>query len=224
MNDNTSYDYEQDKYYAQNRLRFLQEIKTLLSCADGGHRWNHTLLRQAEINLGLREGEYFLLFSNDLFDIVRHFEEWRDNMMLEYLSKLEEPKKIREKIAEAVIYRLMGQYKSRNWQQICIKTASYLACPDHVFYSQSIGWKTCDRIWRWAGDKSVDFNYYSKRGILFSVYTASILFFMADRSENYLDTQNFIKTSLANIVNIAKFKPVFSLSKLQNIPIVRLFT
>jgi hypothetical protein len=57
-------------------------------------------------------------------------------------------------------------------------------------------------IWRYAGDKSDDFNYYSKRGLLLGVYTSTRLFYLSDDSKEFIKTKEFIATSLESKITI----------------------
>ena len=55
------------------------------------------------------------------------------------------------------------------------------------------GWyRTIDAIWRAAGDRSVDFNFYTKRGLLAAVYGATVLYWLDDRSEGNKATLDFL--------------------------------
>lgn len=189
------------------KLQFLQEIEKLLSSNLYNYKWNHQLLKQAEVNCGFKAGYYFMLFGADLQNIISAFEKWQDQSMLSYLRNSELPNSVREKIAKALIYRLMGNIEQRQGYKIMtLKSSTYLAWPQNAKASAQIAWRTCDLIWQYAGDKSLDFNYYSKRSLLLSVYMPAKLFFISDQSYNFLDTEEFIKTSLINIINIAKLK------------------
>src|SRR3546814_5806567 len=44
-------------------------------------------------------------------------------------------------------------------------------------------WRTADAIWRAAGDKAVDFSYYTKRATVGAVYSATLLVWLNDESE-----------------------------------------
>ncbi|CAH0518468.1 unnamed protein product [Peronospora belbahrii] len=49
-----------------------------------------------------------------------------------------------------------------------------------------------DEIWYFAGDKSTDMSWYTKRAILAGVYTSTELFMLNDKSTNFQDTWAFL--------------------------------
>jgi ubiquinone biosynthesis protein COQ9 len=68
------------------------------------------------------------------------------------------------------------------------------------------GWyKTVDAIWRAAGDKSTDFNFYTKRGLLAAVYGATMLYWLDDRSPDCVDTDAFLERRLSDAMAVPKF-------------------
>lgn len=60
-------------------------------------------------------------------------------------------------------------------------------------------------IWHAAGDKSADYNWYTKRGLLASVYTATELYMLTDYSPGYADTWEVLDRRLSNVVKLGKF-------------------
>ena len=65
-------------------------------------------------------------------------------------------------------------------------------------------YRTVDAIWRAAGDDSVDFNFYSKRAILAAVYSATLLRWLDDASEDCAETWEFMERRLAGTARIGK--------------------
>ncbi|KAI7907185.1 COQ9-domain-containing protein [Cokeromyces recurvatus] len=53
-----------------------------------------------------------------------------------------------------------------------------------------------DDIWYYAGDKSSDMNWYTKRGSLAAIYSAADLFMTQDQSENFMETEKFLTRKL----------------------------
>ena len=64
--------------------------------------------------------------------------------------------------------------------------------------------RTVDAIWHAAGDTSVDFSWYTKRATLAGVYTATLLFWLQDRSEGDVATLAFLDRRLAALGRIGK--------------------
>jgi ubiquinone biosynthesis protein COQ9 len=83
----------------------------------------------------------------------------------------------------------------------------FLLRPGNIFMSIKMLHKNSDFIWNLAGDKSNDFNYYSKRGLLSVVYLATLIYWLNDKSNKGIGTKNFISKSVDGIVDgVSKFK------------------
>jgi len=67
-------------------------------------------------------------------------------------------------------------------------------------------WRTADAMWRAAGDTATDFNHYSKRAILGSVYSATLLYWLDDDSEGHEATWAFIERRIDGIMAFEKTK------------------
>ncbi|WP_103897185.1 COQ9 family protein [Rickettsia fournieri] len=193
------------------KISFVQSLLELLPF----NEWNNKLLKEAEEKCDFAKGYSLIVFPEGLSEIVGFLEEYLDNIMLESLKIIAEPSKIREKISLAVKIRVKTVLPI-----IHSKNAAYFAL--NPIQGTEVAFRSCDAIWRYAGDKSFDFNYYTKRSLLLSVYVSSILFYIQDESENYIETDKLIETAVANIVKtFSQMKKLLAPSK---IPIVRMFT
>ncbi|KAF0294896.1 Ubiquinone biosynthesis protein COQ9, mitochondrial [Amphibalanus amphitrite] len=61
-----------------------------------------------------------------------------------------------------------------------------------------------DDIWYHAGDRSSDFNWYTKRAILAAVYKSTELRLLTDTSEDYAETWAFLDRRLADAVSAGR--------------------
>ena len=59
--------------------------------------------------------------------------------------------------------------------------------------------RTVDAIWHAAGDRSTDFAWYTKRGVLTAVYSSTLLFWLRDGSEDDAATLAFLDRRMAGI-------------------------
>ena len=80
------------------------------------------------------------------------------------------------------------------------------ALPKNSKKSLNILYKTCNSIWRLAGDQSTDFSFYTKRLSLGAVYASTLLFWLNDNSLDQEETDNFLKRRLSDISMIGKIK------------------
>jgi len=66
-----------------------------------------------------------------------------------------------------------------------------------------------DSIWHAAGDTSADFSWYTKRAILTAVYTATLLFWLRDTSEDDEASLQFLDRRLAGVGKIGGLRKKF---------------
>jgi ubiquinone biosynthesis protein COQ9 len=81
------------------------------------------------------------------------------------------------------------------------RITAYSALPWNVAAATKRLWQSCDVMWRLAGDKSLDYNYYSKRSLLAKVYVASLLFWLNHESD---DLQEFVQRQIAAVLNVGR--------------------
>lgn len=162
--------------------------------------WNNDAMRHVSISLGLHSEYHNILFPDGAFEAREYYEQDLDAKMLNVLDiTCPLPQKIREKIDLALRLRIVA---------------------GHI-PSMKSAWRTADRIWRFAGDTSTDFNHYTKRGLLAGVYIAAAKYRINDTSPDAGDTDLFITKNLDRIISIAQLKN--KLPKLEDVPIIRYF-
>ena len=57
-----------------------------------------------------------------------------------------------------------------------------------------------DEIWYMAGDRSTDINWYTKRGLLKTVYISTELYMLQDKSHNHEQTWKFLERRIDEMV------------------------
>lgn len=206
-----------EEKYLTLRIQFMHSILNLLPFSE----WSEKLVDEAAIACSFEPGYHYVLFPQGLSEIIEYFEEWQDIRMLEILSKCTAPSKIREKILLALKIRI----KECGPKLIHIKNGAYFAVPANIISATKLSFRTCDVIWHYAGDKSTDYNYYTKRSLLLSAYLSAIMYYINDESEDYANTDIFIAEALDNIINISlKLKNILKRPDISNIPFLRLFS
>lgn len=111
--------------------------------------------------------------------------------------------KIRERITALVEARLAILAPHR---EALRRAQTWLANPRHAKQAAQLGWRAADKMWRAAGDQSADYNHYTKRAILGSVYMATLLVFVNDESEDWADTRAFLARRIDNVMQFEKAK------------------
>lgn len=114
--------------------------------------------------------------------------------------------KIRERIAGLVEARLDTLATDR---EALRRALTILAMPQNLARAAKLGWRSVDTMWRMAGDTATDYNHYTKRTILLSVYTATITVFLDDDSEDFADTRAFLARRIDGIMRFEKAKAGF---------------
>jgi len=86
------------------------------------------------------------------------------------------------------------------------RAAAVLVCPGNARMAAGSLARTVDEIWHLAGDQSADFGWYTKRAILAGVYSATLLFWLRDNSEDGAATAAFLDRRLAEVGRIGKLR------------------
>jgi ubiquinone biosynthesis protein COQ9 len=111
--------------------------------------------------------------------------------------------KIRARITALVEARLDIMLPDR---EALRRAHAVLAMPQNVRRAVRLGWRTSDHMWRAAGDTATDYNHYTKRAILGSVYGATTLVFLDDDSEGQSNTRAFLARRIEGIMRFEKAK------------------
>jgi ubiquinone biosynthesis protein COQ9 len=111
--------------------------------------------------------------------------------------------KIRARITVLVEARLANVAPNR---EALRRALTILAMPQNLRLAGRLGWRAADAMWRAAGDTATDYNHYSKRAILGSVYAATLSVFIDDESEGYAETRAFLSRRIEGIMRFEKAK------------------
>ena len=135
--------------------------------------WSRRSLRQAATRLGHDAAEIESLFPGGARDAVAWFGDWADRRMVAALAKKKiSSLKVRERIALGVRTRLeiLDPYAEATRRSL-----AFLALPANLPLAARLLYRTVDAIWHAAGDRSTDFSFYTKRGLLAGVYASCSL-------------------------------------------------
>lgn len=166
--------------------------------------WSEKALVMAAEELGVPSDRALLAFPGGACAMIDAWFDAIDRAMarafpLERISKL----KIRERIRDLILYRIevVNPHKEALRRALAI-----LALPQNALHGPRLAWRAADRMWRIAGDTATDFNHYSKRTILGGVYSATMLVYLDDESENLSVTRGFLDRRLAGVMRFEKLK------------------
>lgn len=111
--------------------------------------------------------------------------------------------KIRERIFELVWFRLQA---IDGLEEALRRAMAIMAMPQNAARSLQIGWRSADLMWRLAGDTATDYNHYTKRTILASIYAATLAVFIGDDSEGKAQTRAFLERRIEGVMKFEKVK------------------
>jgi ubiquinone biosynthesis protein COQ9 len=166
--------------------------------------WNEAAFAKAESAEGFPAGIYKLTFPEGLQQFVSAFQEWVDAHMLaaiEAESDFQEAK-VREKIFFCCMARLDAL---RPYREAVRRLIGHQLLPWNGVSAVRDVAHAADAMWKAAGDRSIDYNFYTKRMLLAGVYTASLQFWLTDDSVDTVETQRFLHTQLERVLKVGKF-------------------
>lgn len=97
-----------------------------------------------------------------------------------------------------------------------------LAKPWNLPAATRLGWRSADAMWRLAGDTATDYNHYTKRAILGSIYAATLGVLADDKSEDRAETRAFLACRIDGIMRFEKAKARFVKPKEETFSMTRL--
>ncbi len=177
--------------------------------------WNQKSLRASIKSINLPEGSEELYFPEGALEVIRF---WHDQMNEFVKSNLESLNKSEMKIREQVTAGVLSALESIGSNEEAMRRAIIrLSLPDAAVQGPTYLWSLADSIWRAIGDRSTDYNYYTKRTILAGVLGSTITVWISDSDQNKVKTKLFLDARISNVMSFekSKFKIV---EKINNIP------
>jgi ubiquinone biosynthesis protein COQ9 len=166
--------------------------------------WTRQALHLGAEEAGLGADEVAALLPGGVAELADLLHDWADRAMVERLAAEGEAftgLRVREKIAQAVLTRLdlLLPYRDAVRRDLARRAARPLS---RRGLRQLYG--TVDAMWRAAGDRSTDLNFYSKRGLLAGVYASTLLVWLDDRSDGQETTQAFLERRIGEVLAIGR--------------------
>lgn len=166
--------------------------------------WSEAAVRVAAADAGVDPDAAVYAFSGGAIAMIAAWIGWVDTQMIAALpkDKLSEMK-IRERIRAQVQARLdiMTPHK-----EALRRAQAIMAMPQNAAKALKLGWHSADVMWRQAGDTATDYNHYTKRLTLGSIYAATLAIFVGDNSEDHADTKVFLERRIDGIMRFEKAK------------------
>ena len=146
-------------------------------------------------------------FPRGATDAIALHSRLADQSMVDAFFELSErPEKVHLTIRQLVLLRLETAQPDKDAIR---RAVSVLAMPVNAKLSAKLLYETVDSMWRAAGQRDTNFSFYSKRGTLAAVYSATMLAWLADNSIDLDKTIGFLDRRLADVAKIPRLtKPV----------------
>lgn len=109
--------------------------------------------------------------------------------------------KVRDRIRMALVTRLESGDR-----EVTRRALNLLAQPQQAALSARLLWQAADAMWRAAGDTATDYNHYTKRLILSGIYSATLLHWTQDDSDDFAATRAFIDRRIDGVMRFEKAK------------------
>ena len=186
----------------------LEALRARLALAVGENAafdgWTRKAVDAAAKQLGIEPAQAQLAFPKSQADMVDAYIRGVDAAMeAHFTPERVAAMKIRDRIRALIWFRLETMAAARE----AVRTGlSILAMPQNLALAARTGWRSADLMWRIAGDTATDYNHYSKRLILSGVYGSTLLAWLDDQSEGWMETGAFLDRRLAGVMRFEKWK------------------
>lgn len=153
--------------------------------------------KEAEIDKNLA----ILAFPRGAIDVIAYMHRTIDEEFFEALTfEIAGETSRTQRIAKALKLRFK---MSAPYKEEIKSAASLMSFPQNNAVGTELIWQTVSQIWKAIGDEAQGWEYYSKRASLFSVYSASFLYWLQDQEDGI---DGFIDRRLQDIGRFARLK------------------
>jgi len=164
--------------------------------------WTAPALARGAADLGLGGADVARAFPGGAVEALAAFLRRADVAMVEALATHDpEAMPVHKRVALAVRLRLEG---NAPYREAIRRGLSTLALPQHATLAVKSLFRTVDAIWNAAGDRSTDYNFYTKRMLLAGVYSTTLLYWLDDESEDHADTWAFLDRRIRDVGQVPK--------------------
>lgn len=162
--------------------------------------WTYRALRTGLGPAGAEDAE--LLFPGGAIDMIEAYCDLADRKMAEGAAGLGlETMRLSERVRAVLALRFR---QNRVHKEAVRRALGILALPRNARRAAASTARTVDAIWQLVGDRTANFSWYTKRVTLASIYTATVLFWITDQSEEDEATMRFLDRRLGELGRITQ--------------------
>ena len=178
---------------------FLDQLTDAMLALAPDAGWTRSTLEKAAEKAGLTAGQALLAAPNGVADILEAFGKRAARAAGEALTTPEAATlKVREKVRAGV----KGWLAALGAHKAAVKRAA--ATPANLLTGPKGLWAAADAIWAALGDKSTDYNWYTKRMTLSAVLASTLAAWMGTDDEAQVD--EFLDRRIENVMQFEKLK------------------
>lgn len=166
--------------------------------------WSEVSFAAAVDDAGVSIADARALFPRGAVDLAMAFHRRADRVLAETLAGADlDTMRFRDRVTYAVKRRLEIVAGDK---EAVRRGATLFALPIHAADGAKLMWETADVIWTGLGDSSRDLNWYTKRATLAGVYSATVLFWLGDQSEDHAASWEFLDRRIGDVMKIEEIK------------------
>ena len=172
--------------------------------------WSAASMKLAGEAIGIDQAELRRICPAGAVELAVEFCRWGDELMVEELNWTElETVGMTARVASAVETRIKVVSEHR---EAVRKAVAQFSLPVNAPLGTRALWRTADQIWSSLGDRSDDYNWYTKRGMLCGVIGSSVLYWLGDTGDGTL-TRAFIDRRIGDVMRVETAK-----QRVRNLP------
>ncbi len=181
-------------------MRIGEEMAGVLEALPGHAAfdgWNVTALGRALADAGETPEDAALLFPGGAGEMIEAFFAW-SFVRMETAAAQADLAAYRTPARVRAVAAIWFEQNAGNKEAVR-RALSWLSLPGNLLRGLRINAGMADAVWHAAGDKSADFNWYTKRGLLAAVLAATMLYWVHDRSGDEEAVLWFLDRRLADV-------------------------
>lgn len=160
--------------------------------------WSVKALTEAAVDQGLDTSLAERAFLGGPADAVEHFIDLADRLMAEDMADTD---LAALRVPDRVFAILDARFRRWAPHREAVRRALAVLALKPVAAARATA-RTVDAVWALAGDRSHDFSWYTRRATLGAVYSATVLFWLEDESEDGAETRAFLRRRLGDVGRI----------------------
>ena len=183
-----------------------QKLLTAIVCEVPFSGWRVETLAAAARSLDQPPAHSERLFPGGVSEVLEFWSHQLDAAMVAWLGT-DEAKTLRTtaRAEAAIMLRLQLLMPHREAARLAMNRLSFPHGRGGTVMALNLVSRTVDEVWLGLGDRSTDFNWYSKRLLLAGVYLPTIGYWLSSSAPDMEDTQEFLHRQMERVLSASSF-------------------